>query len=109
MLVGPLPFKYQGNEAILVNVELHLGDEHEEEPERIAAKLCAAVYLNGKVDGRFQMPRDYLRVKTGLSLQAIGIGLNLAELRDWVGLNRQGVALKAAGIYVAKAVLDLPR
>jgi hypothetical protein len=84
-------------------------DEGPPSPEMLAAKLCAAVYLNGKVDGRFQMPLDYLRVKTGLTPTAIAIGLSLAELHDWVGLTRRVVALKAAGIYVAKGVLGLSR
>ena len=78
-------------------------------PEMLAAKLCAVVYLNGKVDGRFQMPLDYLRVKTGLTPTAIAIGLSLAEIHEWVGLKRRVVALKAAGIFVAKGVLGLSR
>jgi hypothetical protein len=94
---------------MLINAKLPPGKEDEQEREIIATTLCAAVYLNGKVDGRFQMPRDYLSVKTGLTPTAIAIGLSLAELRDWVGLSRRGVALKAAGIYVAKSVLGLPR
>ena len=89
--------------------KLQPGEEDEQEPEVIATKLCAAVYRSGKVDGRFQMPLDYLRVKTGLTLEAIAIGVGLAELRDWVALDQRIVALKAAGIYVAKAVLGLPR
>ena len=73
-------------------------DEEPPSPEMLAAKLCAAVYLNGKVDGRFQMPFDYLRVKTGLTPTAIAIGLSLAELHQWVGLKRRVVALESGGV-----------
>jgi hypothetical protein len=100
-----------GKEAMSANAKPRLGKkEDEREQEVIATKLCAEVYRNGKVDGRFQMPLEYVRVKTGLTLTATVTGLRLAELRDWAGLNRRGnVTLKAAGIYVAKDVLGLPR
>jgi hypothetical protein len=80
-----------------------------QEPEGTAAELCAVVYLNGKVDGHFQMSLDHLHSKCGLSLTAIDAGLAMGEQRDWVRRSRSAVALKAAGIYVAKGLLALPR
>jgi hypothetical protein len=95
---------------MLVDAKRQPREADEQEQEVIATKLCAVVYRNGKVDGRFQMPLDYLRVKAGLTLTATVTGLSLAELRDWASMNQRGVvALKAAGIYVAKGVLGLPR
>ncbi len=88
--------------SLLAHMDAH-------EPEGTASELCAVVYLNGKADGRYQMSLDNLQAKCGLSLTAIDAGLTVAERRDWLRRGHSGVALKAAGIHVAKGVLALPR
>jgi hypothetical protein len=72
-------------------------------------KLCALVYRQGKTDGRFEMRLDQLRKKSGWTKEALDTALIAAERRDWIRRSRSCVALKAAGIYVAKSVLGLPR
>ena len=72
-------------------------------------KLCALVYRQGKTDGRFEMRLDQLRKKSGWTKRGLDTALIAAERRDWIRRSRSRVALKAAGIYVAKSVLGLPR
>ncbi len=75
----------------------------------IAAELCALVYRHGRVDGHFEMSLDHLRRKSSRTLRTIETGLILAERRAWVRWGGSGLALRAAGIHVAKGVLGLPR
>ena len=78
-------------------------------PEMMAAELCALVYRQGKTDGRFEMQLDQLRKEAVWTKEALDTALIAAERSDWSRGSRSCVALKAAGIYVAKGVLGLPR
>ena len=77
--------------------------------EASAAKLCAAVFLKGKILGRFAMLLDELPVATGLPRAEVQAVINLAIERAWLRLGYNYSELQAAGIYVAKEMLDLPR
>jgi hypothetical protein len=77
--------------------------------DAIAAKLCAAVFLKGKVLGRFAMLLDELPEATGLPRAEVQAVINLAIERDWLRLGHNNIELQAAGIYVAKETLDLSR
>jgi hypothetical protein len=77
--------------------------------EASAAKLCAAVFLKGKILGRFAMLLDELPVATGLPRAEVQAVINLAIERAWLRLGYNYIELQAAGIYVAKEMLDLPR
>jgi len=77
--------------------------------EANAAMLCAAVFLKGKVLGRFAMLLDELPETTGLPRAEIQAVINLAIERDWFRLGHNYIELQAAGIYVAKETLDLLR
>jgi hypothetical protein len=77
--------------------------------EAIAAELCAAVFLKGKVLGRFAMLLDELPEATGLSRADVQAVINLAIEREWLSLGNNYIELQASGIYVAKEMLDLSR
>ena len=77
--------------------------------EAVAAKLCAAVFLKGKVLGRFAMLLDELPEATGLPRADVQAVIDLAIERDWFRLGRNYIELQASGIYVAKEMLDLSR
>jgi hypothetical protein len=78
--------------------------------ETMAADLCALVYRQGKTDGRFEMPIAHLLNGSSWTREeAIVTALSTAESRDWIHRSRGCVALKAAGIFVAKGVLGLSR
>ena len=74
-----------------------------------AAGVCATVLRCGKHDGRFVMSIVALRRTLDLSERQTRDATTWAAERAWVRLFAGQVELKAAGIYVAKAVLDLPR
>ena len=77
--------------------------------EAIAAKLCAEVFLKGKVLGRFAMLLDELPEATGLPRAEVQAVINSVIERDWLRLGHNYIELQAAGIYVAKEMLDLLR
>ena len=77
--------------------------------EAIAAELCAAVFLKGKVLGRFAMLLDELPEATGLPRADVQAVIDLAIDRDWFRLGHSYIELQASGIYVAKEMLDLLR
>ena len=77
--------------------------------EAIAAKLCAEVFLKGKVLGRFAMLLDELPEATGLPRADVQAVINLAIEREWLRLGNNYIELQAAGIHVAKETLDLSR
>jgi hypothetical protein len=77
--------------------------------DAMAAELCVLLLLSGKHEGRFAMrvgelmaasklPRDLFRATQAWAVQC-----------DWLRKRFEYVELKAAGIHVAKKVLDLPR
>ena len=77
--------------------------------EAIAGKLCAAIFLKGRVLGRFAMLLDELPETTGLPSAEVQAVINWAIEREWLRLGHNYVELQAAGIYVAKVTLDVPR
>ena len=85
----------------------------EELPEKdaatLAANVCAAVLSAGKHDGRFAMSIDQLRRAMDLSERQAEVATTWATEREWVRRRANQVELRAAGIYVAKATLQLPR
>lgn len=77
--------------------------------ETAAAQLCARVLANGKSKGRFSMSMSSLRKASGLSRAELQSVFAFALRNKWLRLRTQGVELTAAGIFVAKDVLHLPR
>ena len=78
--------------------------------ETVAANVCAAVLSNGRRAGRFSLSIDELRRAMHLSEDQAKVASLLAANRQWVRLiSDEVVELRAAGIYVAKVTLDLPR
>ena len=75
----------------------------------MAANVCAAVLSGGKHDGRFAMSIDELRLAMELTERQAEVATMWAAEREWLCRRANWVELKAAGIYVAKASLGLPR
>jgi hypothetical protein len=75
-----------------------------------AEKVCAMILAAGKTDGRFSMAVTTLRRAAAGDLGDVSEAVAGAVRNKWMrraGANR--VELTAAGIYVAKNALDLPR
>ena len=75
-----------------------------------AEKVCAMILAAGKTDGRFSMAVTALRRAAAGELGDVSEAVAGAVRNKWMrraGGNR--VELTAAGIYVAKNALDLPR
>ena len=81
----------------------------EKDAASLAANVCAAVLSGGKHDGRFAMSIDELRRAMDLSERQAEVAIMWAAEREWVRRRANQVELKAAGIYVAKVTLELPR
>ena len=79
------------------------------QPEHVAANICALIVLRQEAPGRFAMPVDELSVVTNLSPPELEAAISWAVEHDWLSRGATHVELKAAGIYVAKEILDLPR
>ena len=77
--------------------------------EALAFKLCALIFCRGKSNGRYAIEMEALPEAMGLSPSELYTAQDLAVERAW--LDRAGLflALKAAGIHIAKIALDLPR
>jgi hypothetical protein len=78
-------------------------------PETMAADLCALVYRQGKTAGRFEMPVAELLNGSRWTRENLVLAFGTAARNDWIHPVQSCVILKAAGIYVAKGVLGLPR
>ncbi len=74
-----------------------------------AEKVCAILLANGKTNGRFSMPLSALRRAAAPELDDWGDAVACAIRNNWLRSAGDSVQLTAAGIYVAKNVLDLPR
>jgi hypothetical protein len=72
-----------------------------------ASRLCVAVFLKGRTEGRFVMRRDELLGVSKLPQTPFDVAMAWAAERDWLHARLEFVELKAAGIHVAKASLDL--
>jgi hypothetical protein len=84
------------------------------ETESTAFDLCIEIFRRGKTDGRYTIEMDELPRAMGVNPPDLQRALHLAVERAWVErawLESAGLmlALTAAGIYVAKTALDLPR
>ena len=77
--------------------------------EAIAADLCVQLLLRGKEAGHFAMAADELMLASRLSQDLFEMVITWAAERDWLRARLPLIELKAAGIYVAKETLDLPR
>jgi len=75
----------------------------------LAANLCAVIYREGKVLGRYTMLVENLPVALASAAAEVEAAIACALERSWIGRRHSRVELKAAGIYVAKEVLDHPR
>jgi hypothetical protein len=77
--------------------------------EAAAATLCAVIYMNGKVLGRYAMPTENLTEALSSQVAEVEAAIDWAIECSWIGRRYANIELKAAGIYVAKQVLDRPR
>jgi len=77
--------------------------------EAIAFELCALILRRGKTKGRYVVEMEELRESMALEPYEFQSALELAVERAWIEPVGPMIALKAAGIYAAKMVLDLPR
>jgi hypothetical protein len=82
-----------------------------QEPDRgaEAAKLCALVFSNGRVLGRFAMPVANAMTRASLLPSQFDEVIDWAVVSGWIRRRASHIELTAAGIYVAKAQLDVPR
>ena len=79
------------------------------QPEHVAANICALIVLRQEAPGRFAMPVDELSKAAHLPPAELEAVIAWAVEHDWLRRGSTDVELKAAGIYVAKEVLNLPR
>jgi hypothetical protein len=77
--------------------------------DAMAAELCVLLLLSGKHEGRFAMSGNALMAASKLPRDLFRETQARAVRCDWLRTRFQFVELKAAGIHVAKKVLDLPR
>ncbi len=75
----------------------------------IAANLCAAVLCHGKHSHQFGMTLDALGEAMALTETQLKVVAAWAAERHWIRWIANRIELRAAGIYVAKETLDLPR
>jgi hypothetical protein len=90
-------------------MENRVDEMPEEDAATLAANVCATVLSSGKHDGRFAMSIDELRHAMDLSERQAEAATMWAAEREWIRRRANQVELKAAGIYVAKVTLQLPR
>jgi hypothetical protein len=79
------------------------------ESESMAFDLCVHIFRRGKTGGRYAIEMDELPEAMGVSPTDLQRALQLAVERAWLEYAGLMLALRAAGIYVAKTALDLPR
>ena len=77
--------------------------------DAMAADLCVLLLLSGKHEGRFAMRVDVLMAASKIPRDLFRATHAWAVQCDWLRTRSKYVELKAAGIHVAKKVLDLPR
>jgi hypothetical protein len=95
----------------LVEIEPTQSQKELAERETLAARICVVVLQNRKPTalGRFAMPVDQLPDATGFSRKQVEAAIAWAVDCAWLHQLSDDVELRAAGIYVAKENLDLPR
>jgi hypothetical protein len=77
--------------------------------DAMAAELCVLLLLSGKHEGRFAMSGNEPMAASKLLRDLFRATQARAVQCDWLRMRFPYVELKAAGIHVAKKVLDLPR
>lgn len=75
----------------------------------VAAELCATVLLNGRDCGRFAMLIDDLAAAAGRPRTEVDAAIACGIEQGWLRHDTAYVELRAAGIHVAKEMLELPR
>jgi len=79
------------------------------ETEAIAFDLCVLLFERGKTDGRYAIEAEEVPAAMGIDRTDLQGALQLGLERAWLEYAGMMLALRAAGIYVAKSALDLPR
>jgi hypothetical protein len=74
-----------------------------------AAKLCALVFLNGRLLDRFAVRSRDAAQQAGMPGLRFEEIVTWAVVSGWMRRRPSHIELTAAGIYVAKSYLDLPR
>lgn len=74
-----------------------------------AAQLCALVFSNGKVLDRFAMTVEGALKRANWTRRRFEEAVAWAVVSGWVRRRQRHIELTAAGLYVAKSYLDLPR
>jgi hypothetical protein len=74
-----------------------------------AARLCSLVFLNGKILDQFAMTVKDAINQARLPPVRFGEAIEWALVSGWIRRRATHIELTAAGLYVAKAYLDLPR
>ncbi len=77
--------------------------------EAVAADLCAMVFSSRTAAGGFTMRLSDLSKAAALPPDQLEAATNWAADQAWLRCGPDHVELTAAGIYVAKVTLDLPR
>jgi len=75
----------------------------------LAAELCAAVLAKGGMFGRFAMSMDELAETAARPRVEIEAAIAWADGQAWLRHDTGQVELRAAGIHVAKQMLEFPR
>jgi hypothetical protein len=84
-----------------------LGRESRLETDAIA--ICKAIFLVGRKEGGFACARSSLPNLSGVGKGAFTRALEWGADARWLRLDGEKVRLTAAGIFIAKRGLDLPR
>jgi hypothetical protein len=77
--------------------------------EPAAVALCAVIYMNGKVLGRYAMLVENLSEALASPTAELEAVIDGAMKRGWIRRQHAHVELRAGGIYMAKEILDHPR
>jgi hypothetical protein len=75
--------------------------------ETVAVNLCAVVLIKG--NRRFVIALDELMNGSGLDQNLFSAAMDFAVEHYWLRRGMNFVQLRAAGIFLAKEALDLPR
>lgn len=77
--------------------------------EKGAANLCAVLFKIGDPARRYATPTHELADEMRISLPKAKAASHLAARRGWIRIVGGCAQLTAAGVHVAKELLDLPR
>ena len=74
-----------------------------------AVNLCAVVFLNGKSESGFAMRELELPKASAMPTYRLDVAVNWAIESAWLRRRFHCIELTAAGVYMAKTRLGLPR